>query len=381
MKKRRKESMHQHGGDIYSNKVKLDFSSNVNLMGIPEGVIKAAKKGVDLSYRYPDFECNELREGISIREGVSKEMIICGNGAADLIFSLVVTVKPKKALLLSPTFYEYEQALLSVDCQITYHQLEEEDGFLLKSNFIEEINPDMDIVFICNPNNPTGALIEKALMEAILHKCEDSNCILIVDECFMDFVPEEKEYTIKEYCKVSKHLFVLRAFTKLYAMPGLRLGFGLCSDALLINNMKKKSQPWSVSIPAQMAGVAALKELEYVKQSLEVIEREKAYLIHELEQLKLKVYGSKANYIFFHVRKENINHEYYKNITYDENGIAQVKNKHGYLYEKCLQEGILLRDCSNYRGLTAGYYRIVVKTHDDNKMLIEILKKCVPEVE
>ena len=339
--------MYRHGGDIYRNNVKLDFSSNTNLMGIPEGVLQAAKRGVELSCHYPDTEYNDLRNAISISEGISKDMIICGNGAADLIFSLVIARKPRKALLLSPTFHEYEQALQSVDCEIMYHQLLVENGFQLQLDFIKEINRDIDIVFLCNPNNPTGVLIEKKLMKHILQKCEENNCFLVVDECFLDFVPKEKDYTIKELCNESKNLFVLKAFTKLYAMPGLRLGYGFCGDSLLINKIKNNTQPWNISVPAQMAGLAALKEVEYVNQSLKMIEEEKKFLIQQLQQLNYKIYGSQANYIFFRGKKG--------------------------LYEKCLEQGIMIRDCSNYRGLSDGYYRIVVKTHDENVVLIEAM--------
>jgi threonine-phosphate decarboxylase len=360
--------MYQHGGDIYNNKVNLDFSSNINLMGIPKGVLRAAKRGVELSFCYPDTECNELREAISISEGIPKDMIVCGNGAADLIFSLVLTTKPKKALLLAPTFQEYEQALQSVDCEIRYHRLLEEHGYQLRTDFIEQITEDIDIIFLCNPNNPTGVLIERSLLESILKKCEDSDCILVVDECFMDFVAEGKEHTLKEYCKSSIKLIVLKAFTKLYAMPGLRLGYGFCGDTVLINQMKHTSQPWSVSIPAQMAGIAALKEVEYVKQSLQKLEREKNFLLQELRQLNYKIYGSKANYIFFRAEEDNASK------PQPEATDIQLADRHGYLYIKCLEQGVLIRDCSNYRGLTEGYYRIVVKAHEENIRLIEVLK-------
>ncbi len=350
-KKRGKDSMYQHGGDIYRNRIEMDFSSNVNLMGIPEGVLQAAKRGIDLSCNYPDTECDELREGISKGENISKDMIICGNGAADLIFSLVLTTKPKKALLLTPTFHEYEQALLSVDCEIRYHQLLDKNGFHLYSDFIELITEDIDIVFLCNPNNPTGVLIKKPLMDQILQKCEASNCLLVVDECFMDFVPHGKEESLKEYCMESGNLFVLKTLTKLYAIPGLRLGYGFCGNTLLLNRMKNTQQPWNISIPAQMAGIAALRESEYVNKSLEMIEREKNYLIQQLCLLNFKVYDSKANYIFFR---------------------AKVS-----LYEKCLEQGVLIRDCSNYMGLTDGYYRIVVKMHSENVKLIELLSNIL----
>ena len=343
--------MYRHGGDIYRNKVELDFSSNVNLMGIPRGVLWAAKRGIDLSFRYPDSECSELREAISESEAISKDMIICGNGAADLIFSLVSARRPRKALLLSPTFHEYEQALQSVECEMKYQGLSEEHGFQLHSDFIEEITEDIDLVFLCNPNNPTGVLIKKPFMESILRRCEDMDCTLVVDECFMDFVPEGKNHTVRELCRKSQHLFVLKAFTKLYAMPGLRLGYGFCGNLLFLNKMKSMIQPWSVSVPAQLAGIAALTEQEYVNKSLEMIEREKKFLIQQLLQLNFKVYASKANYIFFRSKVS--------------------------LYEKCLKQGVLIRDCSNYRGLTEGYYRIAVKTHSENAKLIELFRTIV----
>lgn len=343
--------MHKHGGDIYRNRVQLDFSSNINLMGIPKSVVEAAKKGVELSYRYPDTESHRLKEAISKAEKISEKDIVCGNGAADLIFSLVLAVKPKKALLCAPTFYEYEQALNVVDCEITYHALTEENRFLLKEDFLEKITKDTDIVFLCNPNNPTGTLIEPLLLERILNKCGICDCLLVLDECFMDFVECADKYSVKKLYGNSKNLFVLKAFTKLYAMPGLRLGYGFSRDLDLIEKINRVSQPWRVSVPAELAGIAALKEEEYVKESLRILNEEKVFVIEELKKLRIAVYGSKANYIFFKAEKD--------------------------LYSQCLKRGMLIRDCSNYRGLEKGYYRIVVKTHEENKLLIEVLKEVL----
>jgi threonine-phosphate decarboxylase len=343
--------MYQHGGDIYNHKIKLDFSSNVNLLGIPQGVIQAACEGVTLSYCYPDTQCLELREAISAAEQIPMEQIICGNGAADMIFSCVLSIKPKKALVPIPTFYEYEQALRIMDCEIGYYQTKEDTNFTMSEDFLELITEEVDIIFLCNPNNPTGNLINRKLMEEILNRCEKYDILLVVDECFMDFVQRRGDYTIKDLCNKSKHLFILKAFTKLYAMPGLRLGYGLCSNNELINRMKQSMQPWNVSIPAQLAGIAALKEKEYVKHSLELLKDERIYMINELIKLRFKIYESMANYIFFKAEKG--------------------------LYEKCLKKGILIRDCSNYKGLEEGYYRIVIKTREDNKQLIEVLREII----
>jgi threonine-phosphate decarboxylase len=341
--------MYQHGGDIYNHKVKLDFSSNVNLLGIPQGVIQAACKGVSLSYCYPDTQCLQLRKAIAAAEQIPMEQIICGNGAADIIFSCVLSKKPRKALIPIPTFHEYEQALHILDCAIGYYPTIEDTNFTILEDFLEFITREVDIIFLCNPNNPTGNLIHRNLMEKILNRCEKQDVLLVVDECFMDFVEERENYTIKDLCNKSKNLLVLKAFTKLYAMPGLRLGYGICSDQELINQMKQSMQPWNVSIPAQMAGIAALEETEYVKNSLNLLQEERTYLINELIKLEFKLYESKANYIFFKAEKG--------------------------LYEKCLEKGILIRNCNNYKGLEEGYYRIVVKTREENMKLIEVLRR------
>lgn len=341
--------MYQHGGDIYTYQNCLDFSANMNLLGTPDRVIQAACEGAFLSHCYPDIHCRELREELSKTEKVSIEQIICGNGAADLIFSLVLAKKPKKALLLTPTFYEYEQALKIVDCEIIYYPLQEKFDFLLQKDYLEWLTKDVDMVFLCNPNNPTGTLTEMELMESIIYQCERNQSLLIVDECFIDFIENKERYSVKEHLKQSKYLFVLKAFTKLYAMAGLRLGYGLGSNLELQEQMKQVSQPWSVSIPAQMAGIAALKEENYIKQSMEILKQERQYVKQELEELNMKTYDSRANYIFF-------------------------KGEKG-LYERCLEKGVLIRDCSNYRGLEEGYYRIAVKKHEENRRLMKALKE------
>lgn len=341
--------MYQHGGDIYNHNIKLDYSSNVNLLGTPDGVIRAACEGVSQSCNYPDTQCSNLREAISRYEQIPMEHIICGNGAADLIFSIVLSKKPKLALIPCPTFSEYEQALKVVNCEIRYYETKDETNFTIQEDFIDKIDHKVDIIFLCNPNNPTGTLINRKLMEKILLQCKKHDILLVIDECFMDFVIDCEAYTMKDFCRKTKNLFILKAFTKLYAMPGLRLGYGLCSDSDLIYRMQQVTQPWNVSTPAQLAGIAALKETEYVTQSLALLQQEKTYLIKELTRLDFKLYESQANYIFFQGDKG--------------------------LYEKCLQKGILIRDCSNYKGLEEGYYRIVIKKHEENKQLIETLKE------
>ncbi len=341
--------MYKHGGDVYQNNVKYDFSANLNPLGIPERVIRAACDGVVESRCYPDPDCAKLRKAISDSIGMMYDYIICGNGAADLIYSLALAIKPKKALIPIPSFYEYEQALKAVDCEIIYVDMKEEEKFCLNKDILSKITKEIDILFLCNPNNPTGYLLQKSLLKKVLDRCKQCEVMLVVDECFMDFVSNSLDYSLMEEINQSKYLFLLKAFTKLYSMAGLRLGYGVSSDTKLLQRMKQVMQPWSVSIPAQLAGIAALSEREYVKKSLEIIREEKEYLMKELQMIKCRVYHSEANYIFFRAMKG--------------------------LYERCLSKGVLIRDCSNYPGLREGFYRIAVRTHKENEYLIQVMKE------
>ncbi|BCN32966.1 pyridoxal phosphate-dependent aminotransferase [Anaeromicropila herbilytica] len=338
-----------HGGDIYSYQNITDFSTNINPLGIPKAVKDAVIDSLAICNQYPDVRHLSLRKSLSEKDNIDIPNIICGNGAADLIFSLCLALKPKKALLLAPTFSEYEQALHAVDCSIIYYKLLEENQFELQTNFLDNLTNDLDIVFLCNPNNPTGHVIKVPFLNEILSLCEKKNIFLVIDECFNDFLDNPSVYTIKDCVSKHSHLFVLKAFTKLYAIPGLRLGYGYCSNTKLLDRMHQVSQPWSVSIPALAAGVAALKEDEYVTRTRALIREEREYLTRELPQYGLSLFESKANYIFF-------------------------KGPSNF-YENMLSEGYLIRDCSNYPGLSKGYYRIAVKSHPENVQLLEKVRK------
>ncbi|MDO4632834.1 MAG: pyridoxal phosphate-dependent class II aminotransferase [Eubacteriales bacterium] len=341
--------MHKHGGDIYSNTYKIDFSANINPLGIPENVCRAAAQAVEQCASYPDTEYRGLRAGIAKKEGVDEDEIICGNGAAELIFAITAALRPKKALLVVPGFAEYEQALRTQDCEVLFHELKEEQGFTLTEEYLEALTPDLDLIFLCNPNNPTGCLIPRELLAAILEKCRSLQIRAVVDSCFLDFLKEREEVDLSGELQAHPELFLLKAFTKTYAMAGLRLGYGLCADRALLQQMRQCIQPWSVSIPAQAAGCAALKEEAYVEEARAMIFEERERLKQELRVFGLKVYNSRANYIFFRGPED--------------------------LGESCAAEGFLLRDCSNYRGLEAGFYRIAVRRPEENAALLGVLEQ------
>jgi len=341
---------YKHGGDIYSNQVRLDFSANINPLGIPEGVQEAAQKAVADCIHYPDPYCRELTAAIAKKERVPESFILCGNGAADLIYRFVVAMKPQRAVILAPGFSEYEDALRAMDCEVQYHFLQEELRFRLTEEFLSELTEDIDVVFLCNPNNPTGQLIDQGLLKRILARCKEQKIFIFLDECFLDFVKEGDKHSLKKELQTNDTILILRAFTKMYAMAGLRLGYCICNNRKVLDSMVKCSQSWAISIPAQAAGLAALREKAYVKKTIEMIEEERNYLIEELYRLEIHFFPPTANYIFLKSEKD--------------------------LYALLIERGILIRSCHNYPGLGYGYYRIAVKSHEDNSELIKALE-CI----
>lgn len=344
-----------HGGDIYRNEqVEIDFSVNVNPLGPPIKVTETIRTKAGRISCYPDMHCAQLAKSLGRFENVPEEFLICANGAAEIIFSAVLAVKPKKALLLSPAFSEYERALKLAGANVSFYELREEEQFQVKEEIIDHITPDIDMVFICNPNNPTGQCITADLAEDIAKKCEESECFLVIDECFIDFLDQPKGYEMKEKLSGFHNLLIIKALTKLFCMPGLRLGYGMCSDREFLSRMRAALQSWNVSVLAQEGGIAAVEDcMDYMEETKVLIRKERRYLTEELKKLGFQIYGSLANYIFF------------KDLLCRERS----------LYNEALTAGFLIRDCSDYRGLSFGYYRIAVRTHAENERIITWLRQ------
>ena len=347
---------HVHGGNIYEYEGCLDFSANLNPLGLPEAVRRAVIDSLDQATLYPEVGYLPLKKAIAAYDGVDADQVICGNGAAEVIYTLCRAWKPRKAVLPAPTFAEYQQALESVDCEITQVYLEADkeyclDEAFLEATFLQAITEDTDIVFICNPNNPTGILTEREVLIRILKRCQQVNALLVVDECFLDFVKNPQDYTLVNLLNQTDHLFLLKAFTKRYAMAGIRLGYGLSGNQQLLAEMNRMVQPWNISVMAKAAGIAALKETEYVECGRQMVFRESIYLREEMEKMGLHVLPGQANYLFFTAGED--------------------------FFHKCAEEGILIRDCSNYQGLEKGCYRIAIKTHEENQKLIHVFRKLL----
>lgn len=358
-----------HGGDVYKNNIELDYSASLNPLGMPEGVRKAIMDTIGGEDRYPDPDCMELRKAIakSINEtlkgtlfdssehisggyinGIDKisySNVACGNGAVDIIYRLVNYLKPKKALLIAPTFSEYECALRSARTQIVYYNCKPAT-YDVGKDIVGYIKDDIDIVFLCNPNNPTGRIIDNAVISEIYRECVIRNAFLCIDECF-------KEYLLHDdiASPIVENVLYIRAFTKMYGMAGIRLGYGISFNEDVIAGIMCGGIPWNVSTIAQVAGVAALKEREHVVKTRALISSERAYLERELKNLGLWYVESQVNYILF---KAAIG-----------------------LKQKLIDRGILIRDCNNFIGLGEGFYRIAIRSHEDNMKLIAMLKEVV----
>ena len=251
-----------HGGDWAGYRAQfgrdaLDFSANVSPLGLPEGVANAITAALPTADRYPDPLCRELRAKLALHEGVPADHILCGNGAADLIFRLVWAKKPRRALVTAPTFAEYAAALETVGCTVERFILQAADDFAVPEAFLSAIDDRVDLVFLCQPNNPTGQLTPPDLVARILQRCTACGALLVLDECFLDFLPDHAQLTAKPLLG-SGDLLILKAFTKLYGMAGVRLGYALSADTALLDAMQHTGQPWAVSSLAQAAGLAAL---------------------------------------------------------------------------------------------------------------------------
>lgn len=335
-----------HGGDIYAGKVLLDFSANTNPFGTPQAVQEAIIEALPQLHRYPDPYCRKLVAAIAEHETVPKNYILCGNGAADLIYAYARAVHPQKAAMLAPTFSEY--ALGLSDCKIFYYFLQESKDFALDAGILDFLRREKpEVLFLCDPNNPTGQLAAPALMEAILECCHDLGIRLFLDECFLDLT--KNGVSRKNYLARYPELFLLKAFTKSYGMAGVRLGYGLSADTALLEAMSRSQQPWNISSLAQAAGIAALKQQEFLQKTIETVEKERIFLSASLTRLGFRVIPSDTNYILFQAPI----------------GLADA------LREK----GILIRNCDNYPGLCPGWYRIAVRLPEENQALIRAMEE------
>lgn len=341
-----------HGGDIYKYDDKLlDFSANINPLGMPESAKNAIIDGINKYQTYPDHSSRKLRNSLSEFYGFDSNKIVCGNGAADLIFRICLALRPQKVLVTSPTFSEYEEAVLISGGKVHNHLLRESENFDVTLEILESIDEDTDMLFLCSPNNPTGRAIDLNIIEAVLDKLQGNKGILVLDQCFVHFMVEEDKYFAINLLKKYDNLIILGAFTKIFAMAGLRLGYALFGSEDNASKIENTLQPWAVSTVASEAGCAALNK-DFIKETKDYVKYQREFLFQHLSDLGIKVFKSQANYMLIKVDEK-----------FDDGDLADVAIKHR----------ILIRKCSNFKGLSPSFFRIAVRTESENTTLIDVL--------
>lgn len=354
----------QHGGNILeiaeqyglATQDIIDFSANINPLGIPESIKQAIIQNIDQLKHYPDIRYRELTEAISQYHNCLASQVFVGNGAAEIIYSLPQVLETKKMLVLAPTFSEYESAFSQTGTEFSYYSLEDNQFNLSIEQFIEQAKlAQVDSICLCNPNNPTGQVLAKEDSLRLLDFCQQANILLVMDEAFMDFIIDE-ECSLADYLDQYSQLYIVRSLTKIFAIPGLRLGYLLTSDELVINQLNKTCPPWHINTLASLAGQAALQDKEYLEESLSYVKKERLYLIKELSTIStIEMYPSETNFLFF---------KWLGNVD---------------LRLELISNGYLIRTCETFKGLKETYYRIAVRTHEENKGLVKAIQEIVHE--
>lgn len=351
-----------HGGNIYRfaeefrihEKRIIDFSSSINPLGVSKRVCRELQRCLKNLPNYPDPDARRLKHHLSIYHDIPHESILCGNGSTELIYLVARALRPERVLIPAPTFSEYERAVILTQHGVTgspiqYFRLNEDNHFdIIPDQFIQALE-GCDMVFLCNPNNPTGRLLKRGEVIKIADAARNLECYLVVDEAFIDFCPEDS--VIREVSK-NPYLIILRSVTKFYALAGLRLGYGVFPSNL-VRIIEDYREPWTVNTLAQRAGVVAINDIPYRDETLRTIKEEKEFLEGEFKSSGIDYIPSAVNYYL--IRFDNATEV-----------IMSLKNR-----------GILVRDCSDFRGLDKSYIRIAVKSHRHNVLLLSELKRLI----
>lgn len=361
----RYKTMIDHGGNVWQAKQKyrlevnqmLDFSANINPLGFPKSLKRIINKNIKSLDTYPDPECNILKTELAKSIGLLPENLLIGNGSVELIYLIVKALSPKGVLIPIPTFSEYEKVARLNKVKSILLPSSEKENFKISLEKVLTAASKVDLVFLCNPNNPTGFLFSPEELMRVLSACKKKDWILVCDETFIDFVKDGQNITLlKEVAKVKK-LLILRSFTKFFALPGLRIGY-LAGDKRFINKISQYQPPWSVNTLAQQVAFEVIKDDDYIKRSKRFVLKERAFLFRELEKIKdLYIFPPSANFILCRLKETTLNS-------------TTLSRKLG-----CL--GILIRDCSNFQGLDTHYFRVAVKKREENLKLLASLREML----
>ncbi len=356
---------HIHGGDVFGAAELLnveyseilDYSANINPLGPPPGVFDAIKKHMELIVNYPDPRCRELKEALCQYLDVESTHVMLGNGVSELIYLLVRVLGCKRALIPVPTFTEYGLAVITAGGAVKEIPLLSEKAFRLEVDTIASMMSAGDLIFICNPNNPTGNLFPRHEILFLLHEAEAKGAYLVIDEAFIDFVKDMEEYSVISRAGKSSNLIVLYSLTKFFGLPGLRLG-AILGPRGLMEKMTAAKDPWNVNLFAQVGGIAALSDARHMQKTRQLVTAEREYLYNGLRDIPgFNPYPGEANFLLTSIKNTGLTA--------------------GKLKDLMRQRGILVRDCSSFNGLDNHHIRLAVRTRPENERLLEELAKVL----
>lgn len=352
-----------HGGDldaisrIYNipkNSI-INFGGNVNPLGLPHSVKEAIANDVSICENYPDVSYLELRKAIGSYAGVNPDYIVPGNGSSELISGYIKYVKPKKALIISPAYSEYLKEINVIGGEAIFFKLSEDNDFVLDiSSLINELSEDIDLLVMCNPNNPTGSFIGGEGLRLVLEHCNNNNIKVMIDETYVEFSDPVFKVSAVPLVKDFKNLFIIRGTSKFFACPGLRLGYGISSDGYTLASINSHKDLWSVNVFADLAGRVMFGDKKFITDTLSLIISERKRFIMELGALKsLKLYNTQSNFFLAKIIAD---------ITSDD------------VFNKLIEKGILIRNCKDFPFLCNSYIRFCILSKDNNTLLIENIK-------
>lgn len=358
--------MNEHGGNIYkiaraNGKAEyLDYSANINPLGLADSVRKAIIDNIDSIIHYPDTEGYAVKEAIAQHYGICHENIVLGNGAVELMYVLGHVLKPRRVVTVAPAFSEYERTAEVCGAKLHHITLEEANGFCVEIPSVLRELERGDLLFLGNPNNPTGTMLERDKLIVLIEAAQRCGATVAMDESFIDFVADSERYTVRHVTREYDNVVVLHSLTKFYAIPGLRLGFAILPTRL-VEQVEKGKDPWNVNTLAQAAGCVALTDTMYQERSRRIVAEAKDSLYQAIGEIEgLCPFVPSVNFMLVKITKDG----------WDAPRLKQA------MAEK---ERILIRDCSQYEGLNQQFFRVAVKSLEENLRLTEALKRVVGE--
>ena len=364
-----KHKDHFHGSDlekieeIYHIKKEdiTSFSANVNPLGISPLLRDTLAKHVDAITSYPDREYTQLRKSICAYTGANFENIIVGNGSTELISLFIQTTHPKKALILGPTYSEYEREISLEGGHTLYYPLKEENNFQMDvEDFCSQLNDSLDLLVLCNPNNPTSTAVARKDMRKILDCALQYGISVMVDETYEEFTPEGSKISSIPLTNNYNNLIVLRGISKFFAAPGLRLGYAVTGNPDLLKYINTKKNPWTINSLAEIAGCIMFSDKDYINKTKALITGERQRMYDTLSSWKtVKVYPSCTNFLLVRILREDVTSDM--------------------VFDHCIRKGLMIRDCSTFPFLDSSYIRFCVMSPKKNEELLEALREILGE--